>query len=320
MKPSLDLWVDLLAASLARLLAPTLAVVVHEALRSMPLIESNCATAFVNLSALKYADFRPVPGGLPTRRERIDATERPAEALSAMQRAGLVVMGVPTDPVAASRWPQLQAQDRWWILYGESRAPGWAQAAALMRSGEFIPFELGSQRVMISRQAVDALGGRHAVHPSAAPKLAGALARAQPQRLAIEAGQGYQRLRLNIDPILLIAAGTDMLTHNLLQEGRAILSARGLGAVLLPWDDKTQVQLLFRNVRARIDDMVLAAGDKVLALSRIDYTEYGALLNVVRPEVHPGRDALLHIALPRVAVPGDGFCDVGAANVTVELA
>jgi hypothetical protein len=320
MKPSLELWVDLLAATMARILGPSLAVVVHEALRSMPLIESSCATAFVSMGAVKYADFRPVPGGLPTRRERIDATERPAEAMAAIRRAGLVIMAVPMDALTAARWPQLRADDRWWILYGESRAPGWTQVATLMRSGEFVPFELGSQRVMISRQAVEALGGRHVLHPSAAPKLAQALARAQPQRLAVEGGQGYQRLRLNIDPVSLIVAGTDMLSHNLLQEGRAILSARGLGAVILPWDDKIQVQLLFRNVRSRIDDLVLAVGDKVVELSRIDYTEYGALLNLVRPEVQPGRDALLHVALPRAAVPGDGFCDIGAANVAVELA
>ena len=32
------------------------------------------------------------------------------------------------------------------------------------------------------------------------------------------------------------------------------------------------------------------------------------------------QDALLHLSLPRDAVPGDGFCDIGAAEFTVETA
>ena len=41
---------------------------------------------------------------------------------------------------------------------------------------------------------------------------------------------------------------------------------------------------------------------------------------VVPLTVAPGQDALLHFSLPRDAVPNDGFCDIGAAEFTLETA
>ena len=57
-----------------------------------------------------------------------------------------------------------------------------------------------------------------------------------------------------------------------------------------------------------------------LAPATVDYTDHGAFIRLSLPATAPGQDALLHLSLPRDAVPGDGFCDIGAAEFTVETA
>jgi hypothetical protein len=58
----------------------------------------------------------------------------------------------------------------------------------------------------------------------------------------------------------------------------------------------------------------------MLSAAAVDYTDHGAFLRLDLPAVSPAQDALLHLSLPRDAVPGDGFCDIGAAEFTVETA
>ena len=80
------------------------------------------------------------------------------------------------------------------------------------------------------------------------------------------------------------------------------------------------MRLLLRNVRARVDDSEIALGTDTLQPSHLDYTERGAILSLRLPSIAHGRDALLHLSLPREAVPGDGFCDIGAAEFTADMA
>ncbi|HSI60257.1 MAG TPA: hypothetical protein VLA16_22050, partial [Ideonella sp.] len=131
---------------------------------------------------------------------------------------------------------------------------------------------------------------------------------------------GAVRLRIRPDPVLLIAAGADTLAHHIAQEGRALFNTRGLATLYLPWGGDLTARLLCRNVRARIDDCEIGLGRHAVAASRIDYTDHGAIMTLKLPAIEPGRDALLHIALPRAAVPDDGFCDIGAAEFAVEMA
>jgi hypothetical protein len=73
-------------------------------------------------------------------------------------------------------------------------------------------------------------------------------------------------------------------------------------------------------VRDRIDDGVIAAGGRAMPMAHLDYTDKGALMTLQVPSMAPGADALVHITLPRPAVPSDGFCDIGATEFLVDLA
>jgi hypothetical protein len=120
--------------------------------------------------------------------------------------------------------------------------------------------------------------------------------------------------------VQIVAAGSQTLAHHIAHEGRALFNSRGLGSILLPWGAPCQVRLLLRNVRARIDTSAIALGENALAPATVDYTDRGAFIRLSLPATAPGQDALLHLSLPRDAVPGDGFCDIGAAEFTVETA
>jgi hypothetical protein len=79
-------------------------------------------------------------------------------------------------------------------------------------------------------------------------------------------------------------------------------------------------RVLLRNVRERVDDCEICIADHELSPSDLQYTEKGAILSLRLPMIGAGRDALLHLSLPRPAVPGDGFCDIGAAEFIADLA
>jgi hypothetical protein len=138
--------------------------------------------------------------------------------------------------------------------------------------------------------------------------------------LSVEMQAAGIRLRLRPDPLQLMVAGTESLAHNLMMESRALFDSRGIGGLSLPLEGRGSLQLLVRNVRDRIDSLTVAVGARAIPLTRIDYTEYGAVLSLPPTPVEAGRDAFMFLSLPRSAVPGDGFCDVGAITQTLELA
>lgn len=322
MKHDISLLVELAAASLARHPSTQggLSVVVHESHRTLALLEAAGPTAYVNLSRSRQHDFRPVTGGLPAAKERIvaPAARQDAERLAAQART--LVVCVPESADAVEALPEFDAAGRHCILYGEPRAAGWGRLTPRLRGGDFTPIEIHGSRLLISRGAVDALGGRHALLPSGLAELARTLAAQVPHVLAVEPlGEGL-RLRLRPDPLQLMVAATETLAHNVVMESRALFNTRGVGGLSLPMEGRGALQLLVRNVRDRIDTLTIAVGDRIVPLTRIDYTEYGAVLSLPATPVPADRDALMFLSLPRSAVPGDGFCDVGAITQTLELA
>jgi len=320
----LTLLVELAAAALARHAdaAPGLAVVVHPSHRTLPLLEAAGSTAYVHLRRLQHQDFRVVRGGLPAAKERVCAIDDPEAAAALLARADLLLIHVPDDPVAVDAMPPFDATGRQCIVWGPARAAGWARLAPQLRGGDFTPIELAGARLLVSRAAIARLGGRQMLLPGSVATLAARVARDLPGVLTVEplGSDGAVRLRIKPDPIQLIVAGTESLAHNLSQESRALFNARGIGSLALPLEGRGALQLLVRNVRDRIDGLSIAVGMQQVKLTRIDYTEYGAVLSLPPTGVDAGRDALMYLALPRSAVPGDGFCDIGAITQTLELA
>ncbi len=322
MKYDISLLVELIAASLARhpSAGTRLTVVVHEAHRALPLLEACGATAYVNLRPALHHDFRPVAGGLPAAKERACARTRPDDAARLVARASTLLMCVPSDPAALAALPDFDTAGRLCIFYGEPRAAGWSRITPRLRGGDFTPFEIHGARLLISREAVDIIGGRQMLLPSGIGDLAGYLAQQVPNVLSVDTAGGGLRVRLRPDPLQLMVAGTEALAHNLTQEARALFSSRGIGGITLPLEGRGALQLLVRNVRDRIDALTVAVGHRAVPLTRIDYTEYGAVLSLPPTPVEPGRDALMFLSLPRSAVPGDGFCDIGAITQSLEIA
>lgn len=322
MKYDIALLVELVAASLARsqIAENSLAVVIHESHRTLPILESAGATAYVNLKPVHHRDFRPVIGGLPAGKERVSAQADRAEADSLLRRARLVVLCVPNDPAAIAALPEFDSAGKLCLIYGEPRAGGWSHITPRLRGGDFTPFEIGGARLLISREAVDGAGGRQMLLPNGIGDLADRLAHQIPSVLQVESHAGGVRLRIKPDPLRLMVAASESLAHNLTQENRALFNARGVGALALPVEGRGSLQILVRNVRDRIDSLTIAVGARTILMNRIDYTEYGAVLSLPPTEIEPGRDALMFLSLPKTAVPQDGFCDIGAVTQTLEIA
>jgi hypothetical protein len=322
----LDLWVDLFAASVARAGPPLgLPVVLTDTLRVLPLLESQGPVAWLHTSPWHYRDHVVVPHGHPAPRARVDAAADPAEAARLLRRSGLCLVAVPPAKEAAAAMAALAGhalQARGAILlFGAPDLAGWPAFDGLIRQAALQPIAAGGARVLASAQLAGVANeaGLHDV--AGAMRLAEQLTRARQADIHLEPlGDSHLRLRLRIDPVRLVAAGAATLAHHIAHEGRALFNSRGLGALLLPWGAPCTARLLLRNVRARIDGSEIALGPHTLSPTAVDYTEHGAFLRLTLPAVPPGRDALLHLSLPREAVPGDGFCDIGAAEFTVETA
>jgi len=322
MKYDIALLVELVAASLARsqIAENALAVVIHESHRILPVLESAGSTAYVNLQPPRHIDFRPVPGGLPSTKERVCAQTDRAEAEALLRRARIVVLCVPNDPAAIAALPAFDSAGKLCLIYGEPRAGGWSHITPRLRGGDFTPFEIGGARLLISREAVDGVGGRQMMLPTGIGDLADRLAHQMPTVLQVESHAAGVRMRIKPEPLRLMVAGCEAVAHNLVQENRALFNARGVGGLALPLEGRGSMQLLVRNVRDRIDNLTIAVGGRTVLMNRIDYTEYGAVLSLPPTEVEPGRDALMFLSLPKTAVPQDGFCDIGAVTQTLEIA
>ncbi|HEV8689463.1 MAG TPA: hypothetical protein VGQ91_04135 [Ideonella sp.] len=322
-----DVWVDLFATSLARngALGNGLPVVLTDTLRVLPLLESQGPVGWIHTSPWHYQDYVVVAQGQPAPRPRIDAAQAAAEASRLLRRAALCLAAVPAERASAQAMAALAAKALQarapLLLFGAPQAGGWPAFDGLIRQGGLQPVEAGGARVLASAGLAGAMGDAGLHDVQRAVTLTAQLARARQADLLLEPlGDGHLRLRLRIDPVLLVAAGAGTLAHHIAHEGRALFNSRGLGALLLPWGAPCQARLLLRNVRARIDGSEIAIGRHALAPTSVDYTEHGAFLRLALPAITPGRDALLHLSLPREAVPGDGFCDIGAAEFTVETA
>lgn len=326
-EPAADVWVDLFAAHLARNTPAGngLPVVLTDELRALPLLESQGPVGWIHTSPWHYRDHVLVPQGQPALRLRIDAVGEAADANRLLGRASLCLVAVPAERAAGATMAALAARALQarapMLIYGSPSAGGWAAFDGLARQAALQPVDAGRARVLVSAGLAGVLGeaGLHDIER--AQNLAAQLARARQADLHVDVlGPSQLKLRLRIDPVLLVVAGAEALAHHIVHEGRALFNGRGLGALLLPWGAPCQARLLLRNVRARIDGMQLAMGSHRLAPTAVDYTEHGAFLRLALPAVEPGQDALLHLSLPREAVPNDGFCDIGAAEFTVETA
>lgn len=323
----IDAWIDLFAASVARsgALGHGLAVVLTDALRVMPLLESQGPVGWIHSVPCPYQDYMPVAAGQPAPRMRIDASSQPADASRTLRRASLCLAAVSADRDAANRTAALAAQALQarasLLLFGAPQAPGWAAFEGVVRQGALQPIEASGAQVLASAGLAGALGSAGINDVERAIALASQLSKARQADLHAERlDNGQLKLRLRIDPVHLAAAGSATLAHHIAHEGRALFNGRGLGAFVVPWGAPCQARLLLRNVRARIDSLQIAIAGQSLSPLAVDYTDFGAFLKLALPAIAPGREALLHLSLPRDAVPNDGFCDVGAAEFTLETA
>lgn len=325
--PYIDAWIDLFAASVARsgALGNGLAVVLTDTLRIFPLLESQGPIGWVHTLPCAYQDYTPVANGQPSARLRIDANAQPGEASRMLRRASLCLVAVSEDReraafTAALAAKALQARASL-LLFGAPQAGGWVAFEGLVRQGALQPIEAGGAQVLASAGLAGALNEAGLNDIERAVALASQLSRSRQADLHAErADNGQLKLRLRIDPVHLVAAGSATLAHHVAHEGRALFNGRGLAAIAVPWGAPCQARLLLRNVRARIDTLQVAIAGRSLSPLAVDYTDFGAFLKLALPAVTSGQEALLHLSLPRDAVPNDGFCDIGAAEFTLETA
>lgn len=321
-----EAWIDLLATAASPSLPPGPVVVMHEAHRVFPLVESCRQVAWVQAQLRPFQDFVPHGDTHPSVRLRLDAREHALEATALLRRAALRILCIPHHPRDAAALLRVVEAcgdlSGEWLIYGEPDAGGWSSFDTwLRRMPLHEPTDSPKLRILSTEPF-------NALWPASGPQLGAVLAthlcRSVPSsvhlKLELETPSGLPRLRLRLDPLQVIACTGETLPHHVITERRALINARGLGSVMIPWDGCQSARVLLRNVRARVDDCAICLADHELSPADLQYTEKGAILSLRLPMLGAGRDALLHLSLPRPAVPGDGFCDIGAAEFIADLA
>ncbi|TDM05604.1 MAG: hypothetical protein C4K60_12680 [Ideonella sp. MAG2] len=321
-----EAWIDLLAAAASPLLPAGPVVVLHEAHRVFPLIEFCRPVAWVQAQLRPFQDFTPHGDAHPSRRLRLDASHGAEAATDMLKRAALRILCIPQQPRDAATLLRIveacpQGSGAW-LVYGERETGGWSTFETWLRQQSLHEVTTSPRLKLFasdSLQAVWPTSGRR-LGPALAEHLCQKLASSVPVRLDLGTASGLPRLRLRLNPVQVIACTGDTLQHHVIAERRALINARGLGSLFIPWEGCDSARLLLRNVRARVDDSEMCVADHALKPSDLQYTEKGAILSLRPPMIGLGRDALLHLALPRPAVPADGFCDIGAAEFVTDLA
>ncbi|MBQ0933787.1 hypothetical protein [Ideonella paludis] len=321
-----EAWIDLLATAASPLLPPGPVVVMHKAHRIFPLIESCRQVAWVQAQLGPFQDFVAHGEANPSLRLRLDAQRQAAESVELLGQAALRMVCIPHQPRDAADLLRVveACADRpgAWLVYGEPSAGGWSTFDAWLRQHALHEAADSSRLKVLMSDALLAVWptGSRQFGPALAEHLCRRVPASVHLKLDLETASGLPRLRLRVDPLQVIACAGETLVHHVVTERRALINARGLGSLMVPWDGCASARLLLRNVRARVDDCEICIADHELSPSDLQYTEKGAILSLRLPMLAAGRDALLHLSLPRAAVPGDGFCDIGAAEFIADLA
>jgi hypothetical protein len=293
----LEPWIDLMASAAVAALKLPHATVDHPALRLWPCLERRCAVTSRQATPLALTDFWSLPHQLPAVRHRMDARQ----AHSAHRQGGLTVIHLQSDALVPDWDPSDAPRQR--LLYGPAETTAWTslRAAPWRESLVSVPVPAGWQ-LMFAQNLVDAQGPGMDLRldPSAAPD--------------------WLRLRLRPPPVSCIATVSEAMRHHIMVRDSALFGPRGHASIVLPWDTAGRLRLLVRNIRARVDTMTAAIGSLSCTPEDVHYTERGAMVSLRLPAPGDVRDALLHLSLPRAAVPQDDFCDVGAMEFTAEMA
>ncbi|HSI46733.1 MAG TPA: hypothetical protein VLA61_00520 [Ideonella sp.] len=323
---SAEAWLDLIAAALVPAAAATgPAVVVHEDHRWLPAVEQGLPTAWLQPHQSPWADFHAAAHRLPATRLRIGLDRRGGEALELLQRAALGVVVLPRRAESLEALQPFLAQlqpDAPWLVAGEAEAPAWRCVEDTSRQWQALPAPRG-WRLLVGRPlaaAAQALQLDADYQLPLARRLLAALADRTPAGLSLQVtAQGHPRLQFRPVAVSCIATLAEPMLHHVLVKDRALFGARGEATVVLPWAGADRVRLLLRNVRSKVDDLHAACQGADLPPAAVHYTEHGALVDFVFPAGRPGGQAMLHLTLPAAALPPDDFCDIGAAEFSLEL-
>jgi len=128
------------------------------------------------------------------------------------------------------------------------------------------------------------------------------------------------RLRLRPPPITCVATLSEAMQHHISARGQALFGPRGGCSVLLPWGVPMAARFLVRHTTRWAYDITAALGPHQLQPLAVQSIPQGLVMDFELPAPDPGSDALLHLSLPRAAVPQKDFCELAAVEFTVELA
>lgn len=326
MSGGIEPWVDLLCGWAVQRRGGGLAVAFNEAQRAMPVLDQVSTVVWVHPRPVLAADFSFIPHQHPASRTHVDVMADPEQLRHWMGRSILKVLAMP---VADLLPPVLTrgtgSVDDLWLIHGASDAPGWSDPALVELCAGWVslPAPAGWRvdvNLVFLRVLRDAGLTVTAFDAALGQRLCAALDQRTDVHLDTSMGMDRLRLRLRLPAVRCIATTSDALRHHIMLRDKALFSPRGMATVLLPWSGCTGAKFLLRNVRARVDDMIVALGDAQIKPAAVHYTDLGAFVTFDAPPLLPGRDALMHLSLPRAAVPTDDFCEIGAAEFTSELA
>ncbi len=326
MSASIEPWVDLLCAWFIQARGRGLVIAFHEAQRAMPVLDQLATVVWLHPRPMLAADFTFIPHQHPAVRTHVDLSAAPEQLQSWLDRAALKVLAMPVaEPLPAVLMADVVGPEEFWVLHGASDSPGWTDPALAPLCQQLISLPTPEGwRIDVSpaflRVLRDAGMVITAFNAALGQRLCSALDRLTDVHLDTSMGFDSLRLRLRLPAVRCVATTSDAMRHHILLRDKALFSPRGMAAVLLPWSGCTGAKFLLRNVRARVDDMIVALGDQQVRPATVHYAEMGAFVTFQSPPLAPGRDALMHLSLPRAAVPSDDFCEIGAAEFTSELA